>query len=126
MADQEMRPVIVTDTSTGKQMIVYQNPKFTGDIQQPLYLDPSLTPAHYPTFPQPLHPATASPLRRRPSRKRRVSERELRRRERKASFAGTWFGLFILSWVPCGLGLPGGTLLAWGLLAAFTLYRACR
>ena len=75
-----------------------------------------LYPIHYPP-PAPFQDPESCPP---------TTVHEHRRRESKARMAGSFFGLFILSWIPCAFGLPGLTLLAWGLLGAWIFYRACR
>lgn len=122
MTRNRSRQLIVIDPETGQQIVVQQPDQQHRPLMQ--YEFPT-QPQHYPP-PMLANPAPVPARRPRRKRRRGVSPRERERREHTASFAGTFFAMFILSWVPCGFGMPGATLLAWGLLAAYTFYRACR
>lgn len=111
------KPLIVYDPETGQQIIVYENP--ASQVNYPVQPITNHPIAHPPAYPP------AAP-RRRKRRRQRPSRKEYRRREEKARFAGGWFFLFACSWIPTAIGFPGFTILAWGGLAAWTLYKALR
>ena len=101
------------------------------------YIDPQTGQLVYPVTPNQQAPMTHIqphyPIQSPPPAQHTVMQvppaptpREYHRRESKARFAGSFFGMFIMSWIPCVVGLPGLTLLIWGFLAAYTFYRACR
>ena len=112
-------PVPYIDPQTGQ--IVYPVVHHTHGPVVPS--QPAPPPTVYPNYPvQYPPPVPYQDLDSYPS----TTAHEYRRRESKARMAGSFFGLFILSWIPCAVGLPGLTLLAWGLLGAWIFYRACR
>ena len=108
-------PVELFDPVTGRSIVVYQR-----ELEYPLAEQESR--------------AVYVPPRRREmtvvreqsraitKRKARPHYRE-RPRTKRASTVAFCFLMFILSWIPCSFGCPGGTLLAWGVLFSYILYK---
>lgn len=108
------RKVRLLDPQTGRAIIVYQEP-----------LDSPLAPQYYPP------PAVPEPRdiyyeRPRPRERRKRAPAHGGPDEGRGRLAGGVFAAFIASWVPCAVGAPGLTILSWGLIAAYLLYRAIR
>lgn len=109
MSSQKGVPTLVTDPTTGQQLIVYQQ-----------------VPANSKRAPASIRPSHSSilPTRQalRPGRRRRRSLRRLRR----AVFTSGAIAMFFFSWIPTGMGFPGVTILWWGLMLAYFMFRAVR
>lgn len=96
---------IVPDASGRPQEVIIYVPVET----PPALHNPS---APFPSFPPPrvVESYESAPRSIRPRR---------RRSKRPRSIASKLALYFVLSWVPVGFGLPGGTLLAWGFIVVW-------
>jgi hypothetical protein len=96
----DLVPVELVDPATGRSIVVYQRP------------------GPYPVA-RPRSRAIVVAARKNSS----AVYRWKKARTQRAKTAAFCFLMFILSWVPCAFGCPGGTLLAWGFLFSYILYK---
>ena len=108
-------PVELFDPVTGRSIVVYQRELPLAEPESRAVMVP----------PQRREVVVVRPQRRAMTRKRKRRSAE-RPRTKRATTAALCFLVFILSWIPCGLDCPGGTLLLWGVLASYILYKLVR